>query len=83
MMIISVGLKKEGLTTNTYEFEFWVEGVETEWYEKINEWLKSHDNMYYFFLACLGCCGIMVLCCIAACIKNCCDSRNNKTFDKI
>ena len=74
MLIVSAGLKQEGVTANTYEFEYWVEGIETEWWEMINEWFKSHgDAMYYVFLGCIGCCGVLILCCILVIIKNACE----------
>ena len=40
ILIVSVGLKQDGVTANTYEFEYWVQGVETEWYVKLIEKFK-------------------------------------------
>jgi len=68
----------EGATQTDYAFEYWLEGTEHDFFGRIGAWIEDlEDTLFYFFIGCVSCLGIMILCCVGLCIRSCM-TRNEK-----
>ena len=78
-IIVSVSLKEEGVG-GVYRFEYWSEGAEADFFDRFSTWINELGRLYYVFIVCVACCGLIVLCCMGICARSYYDSKH---FDKV